>query len=377
MKKGIELPNEAASPVNPHAARYAKGLESRKQAMPVGGQPVRIPRLDVSPADTRDMPPMTGEQLAQAQQAQGHNIFGPRPNPLGELNILPTDTLPPEAEGDDQFQKGIGSGLASAQPFMARKYGVIRNGVRIAPQELAGGRKKSGLSPQTLEGLNAIKQYNQNVTDSQNNAETNQAVDEAKRSPLGAAVETTGGGSAPLTDDERNRIKESVQSLDAFDFYTYRNALLKDVINNEEQRKLVEGRLKPLSLYELVTTKYLTQDVPINDDLVLKFQSMTGEEELHLRRLTVEEARTVDMDDEYRMLRWSLMGVALTLHSINKAPLPDYKDANGKFDRAEFYKKFDLVLSYPFHFLSTIAVHAFWFDIRVRSLCQATPLKNG
>jgi hypothetical protein len=182
----------------------------------------------------------------------------------------------------------------------------------------------------------------------------------------------------PVSEDSRKAAEEAVKNMDDFDFNAFREIMMKDLINNDEQRQIVESRLQPLDLSELIMHGRITQRVPIIPDRYEpEFQSMTGEEELALKRLLMQERKNIEAPDRYLLDKFQLMTVACGLRSVNKIILPAHLDKLGNFSDDMFWEKFNRVLKLPFHMLASIGVHYYWFDIRVRKMFVAERIKNG
>lgn len=300
-------------------------------------------------------------------------------------NILPQDLLPPEAQQDPAFQTGYGSMYASAQPELARKYGVIRGKDRIPPQLLAGptgpgtqDRPQQGkLTGKTLEGL-------QKLTELQKQAEEERLRREAADSPAGAAAglgsPPTAAADAPTPERQltTEEVKERLANMDDFDMDQLHQMMVRDLLNNEEQKKIVEERCEPLDLASLVIDGYVTQTVPIVPKVFEpEFQSLSAEEDLACKRLVTEEARQLRTDDRYILDKYALMGLTCALRAISKKPLPDHRDKDGNFSEEAFLRKFNKVLKFPLPMIASLGVHYSWFDLRVRKLFRAEKLKNG
>jgi hypothetical protein len=154
--------------------------------------------------------------------------------------------------------------------------------------------------------------------------------------------------------------------------------MMKDIINNEEQRDLIEKRCTPLDITDLIMRGFVTQRVPvIPNKFEPEFQSMTGGEDLAIKRLIMQESKGLEVSDRYLLDKFSLMAVTIGLRAINGNVIPTHQDNNGKFDEEAFWRKFDFVSKYPFHMLASLGVNYFWFDIRVRKLFVAEKLGNG
>jgi hypothetical protein len=288
--------------------------------------------------------------------------------------LLPVDLLPDQATKDPEFQQGAGSRYAINQPHLAAKYGVIRNGQYLQPQQLQSGRP--GLSPQSVESLKTLQHL-------QHQPPTRR---EEEREPL------TGTGSSaarlanaagdddinPVTEQDREKIKKSLENMDEFDFNTFRNMMVKDLLNNEEQRKIIEERLEPIDVTDLILHGMARQVVPIiPGKFEPEFQTVSAEQALALKRLIVLEAKSLDVGDRYLLDKHSFMELAAGIHAINKKPLPSQFDKDGSFQDELFLKKFNLVIKYPLHMLSSLGINYFWFELRVRRLFKTENIKNG
>jgi hypothetical protein len=371
---------------DPAALAYKQQLEARNRARSPGAG-VPIPRLDteavsgMTMADqavaARQPPPgavaPAGSSFFQ-QPAQQQASVGTRP----PANILPNDLLPEAAAQDPAYREGQGARYAASQPHLAYKYGVIRNGTHLVPQQLQSGN--AGLRPETLKDLQTIEQL-QRVREQAESSNARVEAEAASGPGAAAARLANPNGSndvRPATDTDRETVKKALENLDDFDFNTYREMMMRDIINNEEQKTLIESRLQPLELTDIIMNGRVTQVAPIVvGKFEPEFQSMSGEEDLALKRLLMEEAKGIDVNSRYLLDKFSLMSVALGLYAINKVPLPAHTDNEGRFDDAKFWVKFNKVVRFPFHMLSSLGVHYFWFDIRVRKLFVGEKLGNG
>lgn len=343
---------------DPRAIAYAQQVQERQRARPASGLPIPLLTGEAQPGMT-----MADQAAAARPPAQG-SIFEPAaPLSRPPANLLPQDLLPDEATRDPAYREGGGSRYASSQPALAYKYGVIRNGQRLAPQQLVTG--KPGLKPETVEGLKALQNFNR---DSDAKVER-----EAAAGAAGAAARV---GESPPADP--TEVEKALKQLDDFDFNKFREAMMKDIINNDDQRKIIEERLEPLLLDDLLVNGFVTQVVSIvPEKFEPEFQDMSGETELALKRLVMEESKSIEINARYFLEKYSLMSVVAGLRSLNRNPLPDFKDREGNFDDALFWAKFNRVMKFNFHMLASLGVNYFWFDIRVRKLFVAERLKNG
>lgn len=404
---------------DPAAVAYAVGAEGRRRGSPpvpkftepnlAGGPDLPIPRLDSEPqpgltmaqqgAAERRMPVpnidsviagMGGEPALRRDAPSPGIVEGvqhqqpapPAQRGLGQLppGIRAGDMLPEQAQRDPAFQTGQGAMFAVNQPHLAYKYGVQRGPQFVSPavlknaQTAASGAKPS-LRPETLEGLEALDNFNKERTgvESGNAAEDRKIEEEARTGPARGA----GATAKPMSEREK---KDLLADMDDFDLSRFKNALFKDLLNNDEQREIIEARLRPLDLTELIMHGRVTQVVPVQPGIFEpEFQSYGADEDLTIKRLISEEAKGLDLSDRYLLDKYTLMGLTIAVKAINKTQLIDYR-MNGQFSSESseaFWKKFSIVSRFNYHMISSLAVNWFWFDMRVRRLFKAETLGNG
>jgi len=385
--------------VSPDVRAYQAGIAARRASntlpkveMPIaGGASPPIPRLDgpaqqgmtmaqIAEYERRPPPGYGGGIVEQAQPTQ------PQMRP-GTLNLTPIDTLPKEAMQDPGFQQGMGSMLASAQPQLAAKYGVYRNGKFIPPQALQPQGTRPQLSPETARGLEAVARFQQEQAASTNptgslltsEEEADQAV---AKGPAGAAarVGNLPGDRKVEAEDAKSKekLKEQIEKMDEFDFDSFRQSMMKDILNNPEQKVIIEARLQPLDITDMIVTGYVKQDVPIiPNKLTFTYRSMTGEEDLEIKRLVMSESKSLDVSDRYLLDKYAFMSMSVGLVAINSKPLGDVYDSNGGFSDEMFWLKFKRVIRLPLHMLASIGLNQMWFEQRARKLYVAEKVGNG
>lgn len=401
-RQSMTGPVVAPGVTDPRALAYANAAGKRKDptgryATPVAGGPSpSMPRLDAQVAPGMTMADQAAMQRAAEEPAAvppspkgGMFQGGPVPTPGQRIMpapgsrppgrampppILSGDILPEEALKDPDYKQGGGSRYAASQPNLAHKYGVIRGNKRIPPQQLMATPK--GLSDKTVADL-------ENLAAVQRKAESSDAAveKEAASTSAGAAGRL---GNAPkegpetkvqLTEEER---KQVLKEMDEFDFSAFRERMMKDIINNDDQRKIIEARCKPMDVTDILVQGFITQRVPvIPDKFEIEFQSMRGDEDLAIKRLIMVENKGLEVTERYLLDKFSIMGVTIGLRSINSTVLPSHLDDNGKFNEDRFWEKFEKVVRLPFHMLASLGVNYYWFDVRVRKLFVADTLGNG
>lgn len=373
-----------------HAAaafEAAKAQRQRQNAPPKGNVPVaggptpRIPHLAGAPQH----PGMTMAQHAAAERGGpapaapsssgfvepamsiGPNQVAPSPAALG---ILPTDELPPQAQQDPEFVNGMGAMFAANQPKLAMKYGVVRKGKLVPPQQLRG-QPQSQLRPETVRDIEALQSFQQHQ-------QTQQRAEGDGPSEMGRAAGTVGVPGATFSEDDKKKIEDTVNSLDEFDFDQFRQSMMRDILNNEQQKKVIEARLKPMDVGDIITSGFIIQRVDIvPGKFWVEFKTMDGETDLALKRLIMEDSRSVEVNDRYYLDKFSVMSIAAVVHKINDKPYGDFVDQTGNFDDAKFRAKFKQIIKLPMPMLSSLGANAMWFDMRVRKLFKAEEVGNG
>jgi hypothetical protein len=297
-----------------------------------------------------------------------------------QMGLQMTDTLHPDAQQDERFINGNGAMMAVNQPALAMKYGIIRGGQHIPPQALqanvGGGQPRQGRSLQdTIRDMqtatSAAVKPPPGIPRSDEEAQQ-QAVDSA-------SSHSQNVGKPPKDEEEEKRIRKAIADLDDFDYDALRQQLNQDAINNPEQRRIIEERLSPLSLEELIVKDRVRQKVPIIPGVFdVTFESMTGEDDLALKRLLMMESKSVEVADRYLLDKFSLMTLAAGLVAVKGNPVPhNCHDAEGNFIDKEFWLKFSWLLKRNIHVLASMGANHTWFEMRVRTLMVAERVKNG
>lgn len=381
-KKVMEMPFVDPRVTDPRALKYQEEMRKRRYEVPVGGpvQASSMPRLDQPHQEGITM----ADHATIAQQPPPGSVGGifeqgPVQAPgASSSGLLAQDILPSQATSDPDFRTGHGSMFAVNQPHLAMKYGVIRNRQHIPPQMLQKGAP--GLRPQTIEDLKKLQELE---AASKKVSAPDAAVEHAaSQGPAGAAARIASPSGdeniKPSSEEEREKIRKVLSEMDEFDFNALKEAQMKDMLNNTEQKDLIEKKLKPLDLTDLIVQGFITQTVPINPGVFEpEFRSLSGEEDLALKRLLMEDSTKLKVSDRYHLDKFSLMAVACGLNAINKKPMPLHTDPDGSFNDELFWKKFQKVVRFPLHMLASLGVHMYWFDIRVRKLFVVENLKNG
>jgi len=372
-KKPTQQLDASGRPFNPMTEAFARTMAARKGMPPVAGGPTPpIPRLDMPPIDPAAS--ITDNAVAQRAAAAGPpRGAGPSsilasdapPRPLqrpGALQLLGNDTLPPAAKEDPQYRQGMASDYAMSQPHLAAKYGIIRAGKHITPEVLRGepAPQVGALRPGTVEGLKAL-------------VDANTAPREEAAAPATAP-------SPPPAPDPGPR--PTPGNLDQFDYDMLRQALTADILNNPEQKKLIESRLAPLDFDALVMNGRVQQRIPIRPGVFeIELESLTVDEQLAIKRKIFEDGRALSAPEDYLLDLSALWQACAGLHAIHTSKgrelFPSHRDQNGDWSDDLFNKKTKRFNRLPIHLISSIGLNWVWFDLRVRRLFTAEQVGNG
>jgi hypothetical protein len=392
--------------VNPNVAAYQAGIAARRTRP--GASPPKY-NAPVSGGEAPPIPLLTAQHrigATMAEQAEGVNTppqhvqvqqaLAANPNAIlqsggvspftspavqtPQLSLQPGDLLPQEAMKDPEFMGGPGSMNAHAQPGLALRYGVMRGGQRLMPQQLytqTPGQRTLPRGEQSIREFNEFMRL-QNQQGPDGLPRTDQEAEERAEEETSHLSAAKIGTTPELTPEQRKEIEEKISGLDAFDFAAIRDQMVRDIINNPDQRKIIEGGLKELDIDELIMKNRTYQRVPIIDGrFEITFVSMTGEDDLALKRLLMLESKSVEVTERYLTDKFAFMALTVGLHAINNNPVPAHTNDKGEFDEKLFWTKFVWVMKKPLHMLASIHANHIWFEQRVRKLFVAKKVGNG
>jgi hypothetical protein len=285
--------------------------------------------------------------------------------------ILPTDLLPKEAIEDPEMRHGVGGIYAASQPGLAHKYGVVRNGKHITPEELRGEQ------PVKKSETNLFAQDRQMIAQ----------VSGAQPPGGSPAAPPPGAPPAPPTppaDGERPEPKTAQYGPDALTLETIRSVLQPDLLNNETQRGIIEARLDPIDLNDCISGGELIQIVPIipprqgKSGFVVHFRKVDGLEDMAIKRRVTLASVVEQIDERYTLDHYHLCLLVAAVVRINDTTFVSHLSAEGFFDEELFKRKYiQICKGRSMHMLASLAINYFWFDQRCRRLFAAEDIKNG
>jgi hypothetical protein len=284
----------------------------KNREVPRGGEQVSIPPLDAKPVVTQG-----GGGAPMSQQA--------------ELLRDPANPLSP------RYDPRMAAGQMPPQ----------------GPGSPPGARKPQPLSRETVEGLDALNQFNE-----------------------AARKEVEEGSSAALKEQvDKGAPKEVGSEVEDFLEELQKGMAGKQDKELQELREAIEARCEPLSLEQLLEDGELRQDVPIvRNTLIATFRTYGAEEDLGIKRLLYGlKSSDVHVDTLFGMYQ-----LTLGLYALNNSPLPSHLDAGGDFSEDLFEAKFKKLRRYPMPLIASLGLNFKWFDERSRRLfIDVDPIKNG
>lgn len=360
------MSNSIPSMTSPRASAYQQRLAAKRGDAPRGGEiPLpKMPRFDQEP-------PQQPQQPHMGQMLQGMPLVG---------GLYHSDTLPEAAKKDPRYVQGQGSELAVNQPHLAFQYGVMRGSRYIPPGELqqrpqaeqgglVGARRP--LKPETIEGIDTLRKLEQKKREAEEAAQV-----EAEEAAAASTARLAGEPESKSESDEE--AKKALQEMDDLDFYNFTQAMMRDLINNEAQRKLIESRLDPIDITNLLVMDGYEQKVPIvPGKFEPVFETIGGKNDLAMKKLIAEEARELNVNERYLLDKFAMMQLAAGVKAIGSVQMPEYRDSDGVLVPELFWKRFNKLTNLPTPVLASLGANYFWFDVRCRRACTARELKNG
>lgn len=235
--------------------------------------------------------------------------------------------------------------------------------------------KPTSLRPETLAGLRALHDQT---------ASQQQPPEPTPPPPTASSVETA--PTPPASKDDKKSVtreREEDDGVADIDFDLMMQRVRSDVLNNEEERKAVEARVKEMQLADGLMTGEFKQLVPIKPGaLEVLFRTISPMENDEIRRHVLTQVLEDEKLSNLMGERYGFMQTVAAIVSINGQEFPKHlRTQKGQvghvFDWDVFNKKLATFMSYPTPLIHSLSTHAYWFDLRVRKLFSSTSLKNG
>jgi hypothetical protein len=189
-----------------------------------------------------------------------------------------------------------------------------------------------------------------------------------KRQPLGMIQKWHEQSNKAIEDaieaEDEMTIQESLGGITTLD----PSDPLYDPMTDKEKRKRIEADLKPLDFEEMVFTGSTSQAVPLRENFVVTFRTITTQHGLWLEYMMSQEDET-----SYQHTRhlFSLMQLAACLEKVNERRLPGDITAYHKHEqRDEFVavikERMEFLGRMPGPLTDELIVQYVWFTGRVR-----------
>lgn len=286
---------------------------------------------------------------------QGEAKAPPAPPPVP--SFLPGDILPKTATLDPRFNPTQPIFASAQDPELAREYGILRNGTHMrmdgSPQPPPAAAPPPPAAPPS-------------------------ASPPAPPAPVAAPPAPSIVEKAPAPAKPAETYSEDPPLPGAVDLVSLRESVTEGVMNSQEQRALVESRLKGGFDYaDFLLDRPIQQTVVIIPDrFEITFQAIPAHVELRLKQLISEEARSAIFDD-YLLDKYNLMGVTAAVHAIAGTVLPTYLDDAGRFSPDRFEARMQWLMRRPMPLLVLLSVHYIWFSNRMHKALLAIDPKAG
>lgn len=281
----------------------------------------------------------------------------PAPRILALPNALPNDLLHHTAYADPLYaQAADKEPLAIKHPLLARKYGIIRGNTHLQ--------------------LRASDNTWQPPTPTLSEAPPWSAPAADDRAPPAPAVP-----SAPSKEEEDDA--PDLGSVNDLDLARIREMMWADMLNNPEQRQLIEKRLAPLdkgaAIRDMLTGKMVQQRVPIVPDVFEPvYSQLPFWVEQKLQERMVRLLGNLDTNKPHIGDRYAFWGLVCSIVELGGKPLGTVYSADLKdLDDAKFRAKEQVLVGLPVELIASLGVHYMYFSIRMRSLFQLQDIKNG
>lgn len=286
----------------------------------------------------------------------------------GEQHRVPVPNLQQAQESFNPKKEGA---MTLAQ------IGQAQRNVEAASQagEDAGRRE---LSPQTARGLQALQAEVQKQKAEQDMTKEAEPGEKAQAEP----VKKTAEEKADQENKDKVRLREALDDTDDLELEYLLARSRQDLINNEEQRKLIESKVKPMDLSDGILTGEFAQLVPIKPGVLeVKFRTISPMEMEHIRRLVLEMQLRDERMSNLSVDRFTLMQTVAAIVHINGQALPSHVKnpgtVNAEFLDDVFLQKYSIIGGYPSPMIHSLSTHLYWFDLRVRKLFSIEDVKNG
>lgn len=227
-----------------------------------------------------------------------------------------------------------------------------------------GGAAPTGLRPETIQGLQAMREASQ------------AAQQPPPLHPTASPTPQPPPTASPAAPPPSPSAAETDAELEAMI-----SGRRPSILNNERERKAIKERVKPIDLLQGIRDNVFLQHVPIVPGAFeVVFQSIPGEDSQAISLLLFKWVEEDKHKDEIWQQLLGLMQTTAMLKSVNGEQLPPHRkriDGYDQFDEDAFRIKYRVVRGYPLPMLQALGSHAQWFDERVLECFSMDALKKS
>lgn len=272
--------------------------------------------------------------------------------------------------------------------------GAMPIGAILESQKRAGsmpdGENKSGLSQQTISGMEAIAKASaaaraQKPAASPPASPPTQPKETKMSSEIEAQPEPRKEQPAPK---QQKEVADALEVMDDFEIERIMRGIQNDVINNTKERDHVSDpankRLSEIDFAQGVAEGEFTQIVDV----------IPGRLKVHYRTLSPMEMQAIRLwifdqvtkDPRLDKISGEMYGIGMLVASVVQmggTKYPDHLKRHGQgtysaeFDDETFGKKYHMFSRMPQQLIHAVGTHGQWFDLRVRQLFTTDHAKNG
>jgi len=361
-KKAVAKPADSGGVTDPAARSYQDRVRTRTRKAPASV-------LKQGNTEFGHGPPIDPKKGQQIQALVGGL---PQPNfpviqesSAGQPVQHPVPQTPPLRGKQPPKLTGVGSGYSFNRDMAAGKLnGPITLGEAMDMHEKEK-KAQAGLSPETVSALQ-MAQANRGqapVDDNQVQEEVADAMQQAQQE-------------GDLDAAERKITERNQPEPFPVDFEALGGLRLR--LMTKERRKVIEDRLEPLDLSDLVLGRGINQQIPVvPGKLVIELRTQSQRENLWCLQYIWDFGGS----QLYQQELLNTCRLTCSLVSINGKMIPDHRKEVGKpgedVDKEAFKTKLGIVSGLPVQFVADLSVQLMWFEDRVNDLFGHDSLKNG
>jgi hypothetical protein len=271
----------------------------------------------------------------------------------------PSPSAPPEATPEERAPSRPPSGVGAAYPVnQAMARGEVERPVSLREANQMSTKQKPALSPESIQALKMTQ------------------VDTPEPEEEPPAPKQEFKSVAEETQQELDQASDQFEPETSMDVDALIEARMS--IMSPQRREVIEERLAPMNIGDIITKREIVQEVPIiPDKLVVTYRTYSQRENIWVLQYLYDFPGS----NAYVQELLNTCRLVCGLVSINGQYLPDHRSDVGTpsetVDRDAFKKKMFHVTSFPVQLVADMSVQMLWFQERVDKLFTVDKLKNG